>query len=332
MRYFVLVLFAILLLTACRDDFSLEAPYRDVPVVFAYLNDAEGEHFIRVQKAFLGQNGNAELAATNQDSLYYSAAAAQVTLTQGNGTPITLSRVNGDDYGILRPEGSFVNSPNILYRFTDSELNLLPNQALTLRISRPGWEDAVATTRTLGAIEIVQPSNTAIVIENYRQFQNWRWNTSSSAARVFDARLFITIREFSLNDPSQNRDRILEWVIDDRLIPEAGESRVVLQFRNELFWQFLGANLEEDPNVYRFVGNMELRITAVGAEVEEQLALARANAGITSAQTLPLYTNVENGLGIFTARSTVSLPGIALDGRNLDTLRNGIYTRNLNFQ
>lgn len=333
MRYIFFVLFTVLSLAACRDDFSLEAPYRDIPVVFAYLNDAEDTHYVRVQRAFLGVNGNAALAARVQDSLYYLPAAATLSLQQGNQEPIILSRVNGDDFGIERPEGAFSNSPNILYRFTDSDLNLQPNASITLRIERPGEEAAVATTRTLGEIDIVQPNpnNPNITLENYRQFQNWRWNVSADA-RVFDARLFITIREFFLNDPSQNRDRVLEWVINDKLIPAPGESRVVLQFRNELFWQFLGNNLEENPDVRRVVGRMDMVVTGVGVEVEELLALQNANTGITSAQALPTYTNVDNGLGIFTGRTQTVLEGIGLDPRNLDTLRNGIYTRNLNFQ
>ncbi len=332
MRYIFFLLFGVLTLAACRDDFSLEAPYRDIPVVFAYLNDADDTHYVRVQRAFLGVNGNAELAARVEDSLYYASEAATVTLQQGEQT-ITLSRVNGEDFGQERPEGAFSNSPNILYRFTNSDLNLQPNAAVTLRVARPGLEDAVATTRMLGEIEIVQPNpmNPNITLENYRQFQNWRWNVSSNA-RVFDVRLLITVREFFLNDLSQNRDRVLEWVINDKLIPALGESRVVLQFRNELFWQFLGSNLEENPDVRRVIGRMDMVITGVGEEVEELIALQNANTGITSAQALPTYTNVDNGLGIFTGRTQTTLEGIGLDPRNLDTLRNGIYTRNLNFQ
>lgn len=332
MRYIFFVLFTILSLAACRDDFSLEAPYRDIPVVFAYLNDAEDTHYVRVQRAFFGLNGNAELAAQLQDSLYYLPEAATVSLQQGEQT-IILDRVNGDDFGIERPEGTFANSPNILYRFTNSDLNLQPNASISLRVERPGEEDALATTRTLGEIDIVQPNpNTPnIVLENYRQFQNWRWNVSSDA-RVFDARLRITVREFFPNDPSQNRDRVLEWVINDKIIPDPGESRVVLQFRNELFWQFLGNELEENPDVRRIIGRIDMVVTGVGGEVEELLALQNANTGITSAQALPTYSNVENGLGIFTSRTQRTLEGISLDPRNLDTLRNGIYTRNLNFQ
>lgn len=332
MRYIFFLLFSVLTLAACRDDFSLEAPYRDIPVVFAYLNDAEDTHYVRVQKAFFGVNGNAELAARVQDSLYYGPEAATVSLQQGEET-ITLNRVNGEDFGQERPEGAFNNSPNILYRFTNSDLNLQPNALVTLRVARPGLEDAVATTRMLGEIEIVQPNpmNPNITLENYRQFQNWRWNVNSNA-RVFDARLLITVREFFLNDPSQNRDRVLEWVINDKLIPAPGESRVVLQFRNELFWQFLGNNLEENPEVRRVIGRMDMVVTGVGGEVEELIALQNANTGITSAQALPTYTNVENGLGIFTGRTRTVLEGIGLDPRNLDTLRNGIYTRDLNFQ
>ena len=117
----VLLFLSLLLTTGCRDDFSLEAPYQDIPVVFAYLDAQQEDHYIRVQKAFLGQNGDGELSAGVQDSLYYGPEEATVTIAQGN-SQVVLERVNGNDVGINRPEGVFFSDANILYRFSNSAL------------------------------------------------------------------------------------------------------------------------------------------------------------------------------------------------------------------
>lgn len=330
MRLTLFLLCGLFIVTSCRDDFSLEAPFQDIPVVFAYLDPADDEHFVRVQRLFFGVDGNAEVSATSPDSLYYGPEDATVTVSQGNLGPITLERVDGGDFGLDREDGVFVDDPNVLYRFDRDDLDLRPGNPITIVVDRPGRPAATAVTEAPSPLMIVQPS-TSVVIENYRNVQNWRWN-ASTASRVFDVRLYINVREFFTGDPSQNRDRRLEWVITEQLIPEEDETRVVLQFRNERFWQFLGQALTPDPNVRRVIDDMELVVTAVGGEIEEQLELENANTGITSAQALPVFTNVTNGLGIVTSRTVAVQREISLDPRNLDTLRNGIYTRQLNFQ
>ncbi|MEL6140732.1 MAG: hypothetical protein AAFU67_03860 [Bacteroidota bacterium] len=327
MRLLLFIGICILTLTACRDDFSLDAPFQDIPVIYAYLNAADQEHFVRVEKAFLGTGGNAEIAASTEDSIYYTENAATVTLQSSNGQEFVLERVNGEDFDLERVTGPFIGSPNVLYRTTQ---NLTGGQPITLTVSRPGEEDAVATTRLLTEINVVQPSE-QIVINNYNQVQNYRWNTSEDA-RVFDVRMYINIREFFLSNPDQNRDRVLEWVLAENFRPEEMNSTVRLSFNNELFWQFLANSLEEDADVVRVMGDISFQVTAVGSELEEKLDIENANTGITGSQALPIYTNVENGLGIFTSRRQATVEGIFFANQNRDTLLNGVYTRNLNFQ
>ena len=47
---------------------------------------------------------------------------------------------------------------------------------------------------------------------------------------------------------------------------------------------------------------------------------------------LGAYTNVENGLGIFTLARKTELNGYTLDYRSLDSLFNGRFTKSLNFK
>ena len=159
----------------------------------------------------------------------------------------------------------------------------------------------------LGPIDIVQPSE-SVVLQNYSTSQNWRWNVTPGT-RVFDVRLNINIREFFTGNPTMNGPRTIQWVIRERLVASEGETRVVLNFNNELFWQFLGANLEPIVGVRRVIEDLDLIVTGVGEEIEGQLELEAANSGITSAQTVPTFSNVTNGLGVFTGRTSAQQTG-----------------------
>lgn len=330
------ILFALVLLTltaACRDDFELTAPYADIPVAFAYLDPGQEENFVRVQKAFFGVNGNAELAAQSADSLYYDENEATVSIAINNGDPFVLEQVNGADFGLVRDTGEFAQGPNLLYRLPP-ELNLVGGRTANLTISRPGETDATASTTILSPLEIRGPSSeVGIVIENYRNLTNIRWVVGQGRPQIYDIRMFIYVREFDANDLDNSEIRRLEFVIATDYEPEDNSnSSVSFPLENERFWRFLGNALEADEDIIRQFQTVDIQVTGVGEEISESINLAEANGGITSAQPLPIYTNLSGGLGIFTSRVVDLSVDLTLDARNNDTLRNGIYTGDLNFQ
>jgi hypothetical protein len=77
---------------------------------------------------------------------------------------------------------------------------------------------------------------------------------------------------------------------------------------------------------------VDVQIAGAGQELIDLLDIIRINAGITSSQSIPKYTNISEGLGIFSSRATALRPNLVLDGVALDSLRIGIHTKNLNFQ
>jgi hypothetical protein len=155
---------------------------------------------------------------------------------------------------------------------------------------------------------------------------------TGSEARVFDIRMFIHLREFYPSDQSRNRDLTLEWTLTDRFTPDEDNRTKTYQFEHLRFYQFLVNQLPVDPNVIRVFDGIDLQISAAGSEVEELLRVALANQGITSAQSLPIYTNVINGRGIFTSRYSVLREGLGLTRATSDSLVMGIFTKDLGFQ
>jgi hypothetical protein len=56
---------------ACSTDFELEAEWRDIPIVYGLLSFTDTAHYVRVEKAFLPEGGDARDVAQIADSLYY---------------------------------------------------------------------------------------------------------------------------------------------------------------------------------------------------------------------------------------------------------------------
>ena len=73
-------------------------------------------------------------------------------------------------------------------------------------------------------------------------------------------------------------------------------------------------------------------VIAGGKELAEFIRIKQANTGLTGSELVPTYTNLSEGLGLFTSKSTASRGELTLTPPTRDSLRNGQFTKTLNFQ
>ena len=327
--------FALVTFSSCTTDFELEAPWKDIPVVYGFLNAQDSAHYIRVEKAFLEPGGNANAIAQNVDSLYYDPSTVTVQLQKVNtGQRFTLQRVDGNLEGYVRQSGPFANAPNYLYKIKSSAINLTAEQRIRLLINRGNGLPAVtAETTVLGPLS---PRPTApgnpLNLDYTRQLV-FVWDVPPSAA-LFDLRMRIHYREIDPALPGGSANRTLEWEIQKDLEKSdlnAGFIRYD-DLKGEDFYRFVGAALEANPNKQRVFQSIDLIYTAAGTELADLIRVEQANTGITSSQAIPVYTNLSEGRGVFSSRTGASRTGLTLNAPSLDSLRNGVYTRALNFQ
>ncbi len=332
MRLFAPACLAVLLFAACSTDFTLEAPYKDIPVIYGFLNVADTAHYIRVEKAFLEEGGDANRIAQLADSLYYDPASIRVTLEKNdNGQLIEMRQVDGNVEGYVREEGVFASAPNYLYKLSANELNLQGGQSVKIRVERDdvATPEGTAMAETV-ALSPIEPRSTSppddLRFADYDIGTNVRF-TAGEEAKVFSIAFLITIQEEPMIGGPVT-ERTLRWQIATNQSSEEGQSVVV---RGDAFYQFLNGNLEAD-GMLRTLQEITIEYAGGGQEIADYLRIANANIGITSSQNIPVYTNVENGRGIFTSRYITYRTGLFLNSPSRDSLRNGIYTKNLGFR
>lgn len=318
----------------CREEFSLEADFQDIPVVYAYLEAAADTQYVRVERGIQGGGGDAGAVARDPRRLYYGEDAARVSLRNlATNEEVVLTRVDATREGLRRDDGVFAGEPNILYRTTRQEIDLRGGQDVSITVSREGQTDARAETTMLQPIEIVRPTTT-VRLDDYRRPQLLSWEASAEAV-VFAVAFTFDIREFDTVDPAKDRTVSITYRADERYRP-SGENRsgnsVRYELDNEALYRFIGQALPVTVGTARRLDALSLRVTGVGEEVARLLTLEGANAGLTSSQSLPRYTNVEGGQGVVTSRSSDVRSGIQLDEGSLDSLGEGRYTKALNFR
>ena len=332
-RLLFLGLMAILFsVVACDNEVDLTADWVDLPIVYGLINEQDTVHYIRVEKAFQDQNGDAFLAAQTFDSLYYDESLVVSVENLTTGDIVNFERVNGEDYGFFREEGDFVVSPNILYRAEAADIPMEGSQRLKLILDRPGDNDLV-TAETVVIGEIIPQGNISagkdVDFPTDRDV-TFRWR-SPLDAKIFDLNFYFNYAEESLANPGEFEFKTAVWEAGKGIEASGGEQTAYKIFGLD-FYSFLASAIPNDPNINRFFIGVDAEVVGGGSEIEQFISITLANTGITSSQELPVFTNLSEGRGLFTSIAKGFTPGLGLTQGTIDSLRAGSITGNLNFQ
>src|SRR6516164_7458325 len=93
---------SLFLLPGCSEKFNVAAPYKNITVIYGYLDMKDTAHYIRIQKAFLDQNKSAVTMAQTSDSNFYANLNVTIAKVSFNGATqgvIQLNRVDLNNEG-----------------------------------------------------------------------------------------------------------------------------------------------------------------------------------------------------------------------------------------
>ncbi len=319
----------ILVLAKCSTDVELEGPANPIPVVYGILEANDSAHYLRIEKVFQSEGGNAEQLARDPLNFYYDENEIAVLLRKNSGLEATLDRVDGNAEGLIREDGPFASSPNILYKIKANDFRLDGGEKINLELSFSDNTQAVtAETIILEPVIISNSSPPTAVNMSYERTIRTSWS-SGEAAALHGLEWIIIYRERTV--PGNWEEKRLSWRISDRIEDTPGASLETVTFKGRQFYDFLASNLEAAANIQREFLGFEVKVVSMGNEFADILQLSNANIGITSTQFDPIYSNVEGGIGVLTSRSSAIRTGIVLNPISIDSLKNGIITGALNF-
>lgn len=311
---------------SCSNDFDLTEGKVDIPVVYGIISDKDTATYIRVERAFSDEETSAFVLAKDPALLYYDDIKVSIVhVKTGKSHPLT--RVDGNLEGYQRVPGAFADAPNFLYKIKNDEINLIGKDDYRLVISKN--DNSIITEATTTAItpytstSVSTPNANAKLSFVYNTEFKIRWSGGNEGV-IHDINFLFHITEVKNN---QSVDTTITWNVA-RNIP-----RFEHNFRGQTFYEFMNGALSKETNVQRFFNSAELVIISGGQAVKDYISIGQANLGITSSGEIPIYSNLSNGgVGIFSAKTEFSRTDIELASATLDSLRNGIFTKSLNFK
>ena len=287
-----------LLTGSCKNEINLNAPGKEILVVYGILNPKASIQYIRIAKAF----------QTDGDALVY---AANTDLSLQNAEV----RLNGqllEDTVINKNLGEF-NPAQVLYYTTQP---IQANTYYTLEVKKAGESSPSATAHTYvpGNFEILTPRASTAAAGNLRKwdiayferFTKMEWE-SSGYAKGFECRVYFNY--FENNVPKQVvygptelfEDELFCGSLSGTSCYQFSENAIILDYKSKM----------PDGNVYSYIDtpftnsdtallnhSCWMEVTAIDSFLYNYISINKSNAS-TFATSIVEYTNVNGGVGIF---------------------------------
>lgn len=330
MKSLLYILFSLLAITffSCTTDVDLNDDWQDNTIVFALLNSTDTAHYIRIGKSFLGEE-DAYVMATHSDSIQYSETIeVKVERWLNSSLHETINFYATDE--ILKDTGIFATDNYFIYKSTAS---LNPDGEYRLSIHIPSLEKTV-TSSTFLINSFGFPSSTSNMfiakIDFASDFElKLQWFTPEHA-RLFQVTLVFNYCEVTNFVDTVRKSINWPLVAKTSKDSDGGEIMDYIITRVD-FYKFIATKLDEIPyDVQRVSGSVDFILDVGSEDFKLYYDINKPATGIV--QERPIFTNIDNGIGIFTSSYTMRRYWKeGLSDKSIDSLACGQYTEHLNF-
>ncbi len=328
MRFLIFVVFlSVVLLPGCKTDFEINDDWQDITIVYGLLNASETTHYLRVQKAFLG-NASAYDMAQYSDSILYQEGLNIYMRERKNGILKKTFDFN-DTVKIPKDSGIFACDGHYVFKTTGA---LDVTAEYRIFIEKAGKPTVASSTTLLSSFIIQKPStNEQDKISFYSSDPyTARWLTCDGG-RVYSVAIDFSYWEITATDTVL---KTLSWNdISSVIAPSlAFGQNLYLEIPGTSFLGYVGSMIKEDSQVISRVvkrKGVDFHFYVGNDNFNTYMQLSMPSTGIV--QDKPSFTNIENGIGLFASRYSQSVYGKILTDKSIDSLADGQITHHLKF-
>jgi hypothetical protein len=317
--------FAAIGFTGCSNNLNINAPYKDITVVYGLLDQNDTTHYIRINKAFLGQ-GNALTMAQQYDSINYPAGTLTVALQDYDafGDPPTTIPLS-TTMNIPVVPGVF-SYPNQIEYYTKAILN--PNDTFRLVITNNKTGKVVkGATGLLPDITLTNIGTTYFAV-------NWfagssitiNWNSVPNGD-IYQ----LTFRFFYTETVAAvNTVKYVDWVFAPVVTAgNGGMEFLSTSYSGSGFLQALHTLIPAAGVGVTRTGDSVHIMFSTGSQ-DFTIYSTLSQPSLTVNQDKPFYTDLINGIGIFSARHTQVVNRL-ISNSTEDTISTDVLTADLGF-
>ena len=333
MRIFLLTISIVIILFSCTTEFDVNDEWSDNTVIYALLNINDSPNYVKINKAFLGEADALEMATVSDSFNYKNLNVYMEEWKDGNyQKTIPLQKTNE----IQKEPGLFAIDNNILYKVNE---NLSENTLYKLVIKNlENGNEVTAETEMVGNFKVEAPlyiiSGQTVDLDFYGNSPvaaNWR---SAYNGRIYYIFIHFYYTEILFEDTTYHsiiyplNPTISDEISIDGWSPDA--QRLTKEIDADEFYKFIASAIEPKENVRRKFNYMDFKFVVGSDDFYTYLQVNEPSTSIV--QERPTYSNILNGIGLFTSRYTKMVYNKKMSGNSLDSLSFGRYSKLLRFE
>ena len=345
-RKTLLVLITLASIVSCDNDLDIIAEWKDIPVVYGILNAQDSVHYVKLNKAYLGQ-GDVMSMAQEFDSLHYNLEEVGLRLVEYRrvgGQYIetkSVEMVPTDEFE--KPLSGIFSSPDqIIYKSGESLNN---ERYYRAQVYDKSVDTVIASNLIpidiLSPLQVIKPNPASALnlVPNGNYPITVEWSPLENAA-LYELKIRFHYVEQEIANLSNTVDTFIDWTFPYRL-PTSSITSESISLDAEQFLNFLAVNIDENPNVYRQVKGMkvtqatishaclDVTLMAAAQDLSTYILLNQNSNSIVIDRSE--YSNIDNGIGILSSRSFNVIEQVKINNLSNDEIAFNEITKHLNF-
>ncbi len=330
MKYLrIITVFLFLLgLMSCENELNVNDDWSDITVVYGILDRTQDTNWVRIHRAWLGQD-KVSIGAQSPDSIYYAQTLlVQLEELNASGEIVHLIDLIFDNTSRELEEGEFTTEEYRLYRTSET---LKADTEYRLRIQKNnGKPDITATTRVLeDDLRVVRPTPAQLIALEPLKDYTIQFDTQEGS-KIFQTYVTLRYKEHPIGQPGQlsYHEAVARLPVTD-VNNTDGDVRVIVGYNTESLLQSFRNEIPFDPGVWRYFQALDFTVLAGDEDLHTFINVNQPATGIVSER--PDFSNIEGGYGLFASRALNGRYNKSLNEAGLNNLILSDLTCDLNF-
>lgn len=320
MKKNLLIIIVLLGFISCDNKLEINAPYREIPVIYGFININDTVQYLRIQKVF--QNSievKANEASKISDSLELKNIKVQLIVVRAfTKDTINCYRTNE----ISKEAGFFANDKNFIYKSDVYNLKQYPDiQSVNLNVINLLTGNKYTAMCNLIGDQAIESRNITISENSANKFRfSYRINTS---AFIIDAAIRLKYLEAPLSNPTAFEEKFYDYYVQssDETAKYQPNSIVSFLIKSPDVLKDWRAYFEtQSNNVTRQYVGVEYVTWGASADLLDIQEVSKPNISFVQKRTD--YTNIKGGaLGLFAARTINIQSAITVDNGGIAIIK-----------
>lgn len=310
------------LTSSCETAFQVNAENQEVPILYCVLNNGSDTQYLKLNKTYLLDKA-AFSNPPNQDSVYFQ-GNIQIVLEEWSDENVSNIFLFEQTTEIPKDTGFFPSENNIVYT---TQASIKPETKYSVSIYLENKEKIVyAETTSMGKLRVIDPVGIPErkISLNIGQNYNCSWKPVDNAG-IYQVVINFNYMEYAGSDSTP---KTMVWP-QAFTSPLTNAETLSKDISGSRFFYIVRDNLKAQPGITRKALGMDFIILSGGEEIKYYIESTAPSDGALMEK--PIYTNVTNGLGVFSTVSKAEIPMLPFGSVTVDSLAYSQLTGDLGF-